>query len=92
MKKHDITNLTATADLNAKINEIKSKRLRITSFATTTALIAAENKIPDVSTLIKKADYDTKVGEIVKKLGHKLDKCITPYIFNKLVSENFEAR
>ena len=92
MKKHDITNLTATANLNAKINEIKSKRLRITSFATTTALIAVENEIPDVSTLFKKADYDTKIGEIVKKLGHKLDKCIATYIFNKLESENFEAR
>ena len=92
MKKHDITNLTATANLNAEIYEIKSKRLRITSFATTTALIAVENEIPDVSTLIKKADYDTKIGEIVKKLGHKLDKCITPYTFNKLVLENFEAR
>ena len=32
-----------------------------------TALIAVENKIPSVSSLAKKADYDTKISELVKE-------------------------
>ena len=35
---------------------------------TKTALTTAENKIPDVSSLVKKTDYNTKVTEIEKKL------------------------
>ena len=33
---------------------------------TTTALTAFENKIPNVSNLVKKTDYDTKVYKIEK--------------------------
>ena len=35
--------------------------------ATTSALPAIENKIPDVSSLVKKTDYDTKISEIEEK-------------------------
>ena len=66
-----ITNLATTANLNAKINEIKNKVPRFSSLASTTALNAVENKIPDVSTLAKKAEYNTKIGEIKKKLDHE---------------------
>ena len=37
-----------------EINEIKGQITSITSY------LAFENKIPDISDLVKKADYDTK--------------------------------
>ena len=40
----------------------------ITNLATNTALTAVENKIPDVSNLVQKTGYDTKVNKIEKKL------------------------
>ena len=40
--------------------------------AATSALTAVENKIPNVSSLVKKTDYDTKADEIEKKItDHK---------------------
>ena len=39
----------STAALKAKINEVKGKIPNITNLATTTALTAVENKIPNVS-------------------------------------------
>ena len=51
----DITNLaTTTTTLNAKINEVKNKILNITDLATTADLTAVENKIRNVSNLVKK--------------------------------------
>ena len=48
-----------------------------------TALIAVENKIPDVSSLVTKTDYNTKITEIEKKLiNHDHDKYITTPEFN----------
>ena len=50
--------------------------LNITNLATTTtALTAVENKIPNVSNLVKKTDYNTKISEIEKK-NTDHDKCI----------------
>ena len=40
----------------------------ITELATTSALTAAENKIPDTSNLVTKTDYNTKITEIEKDL------------------------
>ena len=40
--------------LNAKINQVKDKILSITNLATTTALSAVENKIPNASNSVKK--------------------------------------
>ena len=52
-----------------------------------------ENKIVNVSNLVKKTDYDTKVNEIQRKItDHKHDKYITTLKFNKLTAENFAAR
>ena len=52
-----------------------------------------ENKIPDVRSLVKKADYDTKISGIEKKItNHDHDKYITTPEFNKLTTENFAAR
>ena len=61
--------------------------------ATNTALTAPENKIPNISTSIKKADYNTKITEIEKKLAdHNHDKYITTPEFNTLVADVFNAR
>ena len=48
-----ITNFAATTALNAKINEVKNKIPNITNLATT-ALTVVENKIANVSDLVKK--------------------------------------
>ena len=39
----------------------------VTNLVTTAALASVENKIPNVSDLVKKADYDEKISEIEKK-------------------------
>ena len=40
---------------------VKNKITNITNLPTITALTAAENKIPNVSNLVKKADYNKKL-------------------------------
>ena len=60
----DITNLAATADLSAKVNEVKGKIPNISSLAFTAVLHAVENEIPDVNTLVKKATYDGNTSYI----------------------------
>ena len=48
-------------------------------------MTAVENKIPNVSNLVRKTDYDIKVGKIEKKLtDHKHDEYITITEFNKI--------
>ena len=49
----DITNLATNAFLNATINEVKGEIPSIIILATTTGLAAVENKIPNVSNLVK---------------------------------------
>ena len=56
-------------------------------------MTAVENKLPDVSSLVKKTDYNTSISEIEKKLtDHNHDKYITTPEFNKLTAETFAAR
>ena len=56
-------------------------------------MTAVENKIPDVSSLVKNTDYNTSISEIEKKLtDHNHDKYITTPEFNKLTAETFAAR
>ena len=56
-------------------------------------MTAVENKIPSVSSLVKKKVCDTKISELEKKLtDHKHDKYISTQDFNKLTAENFAAR
>ena len=64
-----------------------------TTATTTTALNAVENKIPNVSNLVKKTNYKTKVSETENKIttDHDHDKDITIQLFNKLTAENFTA-
>ena len=78
---------------NAKVAEIEKTIPNISGLATNAALTAVESKIPDVSSLVKKTGFDTKVGEIEKKLtDHNHDKYITTPEFNKLTAKNFAAR
>ena len=52
-----------------------------------------ENKIPSVSSLVKKTDYNTKITEIEKKLtDHNQDKYITTPEFNTLAASVFNAK
>ena len=49
-----------------------------------------ENKIPNVSSLVKKTDCDTKISELEKKItDHKHGKYITTPEFNKITVEYF---
>ena len=60
--------------------------------STNSSLTAVENKVPNVSNLVRKTDYNTTINEIKKKItGHDHDKYITTPEFNKLTSENFTA-
>ena len=61
--------------------------------ATNSALTAVENKIPNVSNLVTKTNYNTKISEIEKKFrDNNHDKYITIPELNKLITENFKAR
>ena len=46
----------------------------------------------DTSDFVKKADYDTKIGEIEKKITDHDHKYITTQEFNRLKVDNFAAR
>ena len=59
----EITYLATNASLNAKINLVKGEIPSITNLATTAALTTVENKIPNVSNLVKKTDYNTKIDK-----------------------------
>ena len=49
--------------------------------------------MPNVSGLIAKTDYNTKINEIEKEIAdHKHDKYITPPEFNNLAAAYFTAR
>ena len=89
----DTKDLAKKTDLNAQITEIEIKIPSITGLATNSALTAVEDKIPNVRNLVKKTDYDTKISDIEKKIAdHNHDKYITTQEFNKLTTENFNAR
>ena len=80
-------------DFNSKITEIESKIPIITVLATKSALTAVENKIPNVSSFVKKTNYDTKVSDIKKKItDHDHGKYITTSEFNTLAARVFNAR
>ena len=72
---------------------MESKIPSITGLATNSVLTAVENKIPNVSSLVKKTDYNTKIGQIKKKVGDQNhDKYITAPKFNNLAAGVFIAR
>ena len=64
-----ITNLDINSSPNAKINGVKNKIPNISNLDTTTALIAAEKKIPKFSSLVKKTLILTqKLVKLKRKL------------------------
>ena len=63
-----VTNLVTNASLNAKINEVKDKIPNITNLAATTALTAVENRIPNISDLVKKMTIKQKLMKLKIKL------------------------
>ena len=67
--------------------------LVITNLATTAALTTVENKIPNVSNLVKK-NYNTKINETEQIINDhdQSSKYITTPEFNKLTVESFTAR
>ena len=74
----DTSGLAEKTDLNAKITEIESTIPSIAGLATNSALTIVENKIPVVSSSLKKTDYITKISEIEKKVtDHNHGKYIT---------------
>ena len=80
-------------DFNAKITEVESKISSITGLATNSALTAVENKIPGVSSLVKKADNDTKISKTENKVNdHNYDKYVTTPEFNTMAGSVFSAR
>ena len=56
-------------------------------------MTAVEDKIPDVSSLVKKTDSNTNISEIENKVNdHNHDKYITTPEFNTLAARVFKAR
>ena len=89
----DASKLVKKTDYNAKITEINGKIPSISGLATTSALIAVENKIPNIISLGKKNRLWQKITEIEKKLtDHDHDKYGTTSEFNNLAAEVFDAR
>ena len=63
-KISDSINLGTDTTLNAKLNEIQGEIPSITNLAATTAVIAAESKIPNVSKLVKKLTITQKLRKL----------------------------
>ena len=59
-----LVNLSTKKIITLKSKMLKIKKPSITNLATTAALPAVKNKIPNVSNLVKKADYAEKIKEI----------------------------
>ena len=73
---------------NAEINKIKGEIPRITNLATTAAFTTVGNKIPNVSSLIKKSDYDAEVKDIKNKYFTTSDYTkFTNNVFNAKITE-----
>ena len=56
-------------------------------------MAAVENKILDISGLVKKTDYDVKIPDIEKIVTDRdHDKYFTTSEFNNLTAKNYTAR
>ena len=77
-----------------KLLKWKIKYLIISGLAVNPALTSVEDKITDISSLVKTTtDYNIKITETENKLtDHDHDKYITTPEFNKVTAENFAAR
>ena len=80
-------------DLSKLSNVVKNEVVKKTEYDELVKNVIAI-KTSGTTNLVKKADYDTKTGEIQTRiLDHKHDKyIITTQEFNKLTTDNFAAR
>ena len=89
--ENKIPNVTDFVQI-AKLTELENKILDVSSLARKTAL-PVENKIPSISNLVNKTDYNTKVTKIENKLNnHNHDEYIHTSEFNKLAADIFNVR
>ena len=71
-----------------KLTESENKITDITGLAIKLLLIAVQNKIPEVSNLVRKTNYDTKISERETKLtDHNHGKYITTQEFSRRSGE-----
>ena len=72
---------------------LKTIQLILPNLAITTAVVAFENKTPNVSNLVKNIDYITNISKTEKQISdHEHDKYLTTPEFDNLNEENFAAR
>ena len=91
--KLDLDKSTPVPNDLAKIIEIKGKISSATGLAANSVLTNVETKIPNVSNLVKKTVYNTKISEIEMKItDHNHDKYITTEEFNNLAEGDFTTR
>ena len=74
----DITYLVTNTTLNTIINVINNEKPSITNLATTAAF-----KVPNVSDLVKKAEYNAKISDVEIK-------CYTASDYNKFTSNTLD--
>ena len=86
-----VTILALTIALNANIKEIKNKESTITNLVTT-ALTAVENKILSVSSLVKKIDYITTVGEVKNEITTDHDHDNSRKFYCKISTRKFNKQ
>ena len=67
-KKYQILVVWLKKHFNTKVTEIEGNIPSITGLATNSELSAVENEIPDISSLVKKTDFNTKATEIEGKI------------------------
>ena len=68
-KEPDISSLVKKkTDFKTKVTEIECKIPIITGLATNSELSAVENKIPNITSLVKKTDFNIKTTEIEGKI------------------------
>ena len=88
----DITNLATNTTFITKIDKVKGELTIITNLATATTPTAAENKIPNISSLVQKIDYNKINSETEHEISMDGDKYIITQDFNKSTSEYFAGR
>ena len=95
-KVPDTNSLVNKTDYSFKITKMEGKMPSSSDLTSISgsALTAVENKIPNISSLVKKkTDYNTKISEIEGKINnHNHDKYISTPEFNTLAAGVFDAR
>ena len=72
-----VTRTKFTTDTNAlddKFDKFEKEIPDVSGLATASALTAVENKIPDITSLIKKTDFDTKLKNISDRVSNNKSK------------------